>query len=92
MKNQTDQGGAIDYQIRAQGRLDEGWSDWLGGLTVALEWASDGSPVTTLTGPVTDQAALRGLLCTLWDLNLTLISVHRTETDSQTELMQDQNA
>jgi len=31
--------------------------------------------VTTLAGPVAGQAALRGILCKLWDLNLTLISV-----------------
>ena len=31
-----------------------------------------------LTGPVMDQAALRGILHRVWDLNLTLISVVRT--------------
>ena len=35
---------------------------------------SSGSLVTTLTGPVADQAALQGTLCKLWDLNLTLTS------------------
>ena len=33
--------------------------------------------VTTMTGPVTDQAALRGILEKIWDLNLTLLSVTR---------------
>jgi hypothetical protein len=27
-----------------------------------------------------DQAALRGILCRMWDLNLTLVSVIRMET------------
>jgi len=35
--------------------------------------------VTTLTGPVADQAALRGILCKLWDLNLTLISIVQSD-------------
>jgi len=30
----------------------------------------DGSPVTVLTGPLRDQAALRGVLVRLWDLAL----------------------
>jgi hypothetical protein len=33
--------------------------------------------VTTLTGPVADQAALRGMLSKIWDLNLALIAVHQ---------------
>ena len=60
----------MTYQIRVQGRLDNDWSDWLRGMTVTFEGG-----VTTLTGPVADQAALRGILCKLWDLNLTLASV-----------------
>ena len=39
--------------------------------------------ITTLTGPVADQAALRGILTKVWDLNLTLISVTRIERDSK---------
>jgi len=39
----------------------------------------DGQPITTLTGPVADQAALRGILNKLWDLNLTLLGVNRMD-------------
>jgi hypothetical protein len=45
-------------------------------MAVAVERADDGAAVTVLSGPVVDQAALRGILNTLWDLNLTLISVN----------------
>ncbi len=38
--------------------------------------SSQGLPITVLTGPVVDQAALRGILNRLWDLNLTVISVN----------------
>jgi hypothetical protein len=68
------------YQIRAVGKLDEGWSDWFSGMAVTLE-----SNVTVLTGPVADQAALRGILTRIWDLNLILISVNRIEADSKQE-------
>ena len=40
------------------------------------EQAHDGAPVTTLSGTF-DQAALRGLLSKIWDLNLTVLSVTR---------------
>ena len=66
----------VTYEIKVEGRLDEGWSDWFSGVTVTLE-----NDVTILTGAVADQAALRGILAKMWDLNLTLISVDRIEID-----------
>ncbi len=68
------------YEIQVLGELDQGWQQWFGGLAATLGYSGDRSPVTTLTGPVTDQAALRGMLCKLWDLNLTVISVRRIRT------------
>lgn len=59
------------YQLRIAGRLDQHWSAWFGGLTVTHE--DDGS--TSLTGAVTDQAELHGLLTKIRDLGVTLISV-----------------
>ena len=63
------------YQIKVCGRIEAHWSDWFGGLVIAHEVAGNGLPVTTLTGPVIDQAALYGVLWQLYDLNLRLISV-----------------
>jgi hypothetical protein len=40
----------------------------------------DGSIVTTLTGTVADQAALDGLLTSLRDLGVPLLSVKRLDT------------
>ena len=68
------------YQIRLGGKFDEKWSDWFGGMHVTFGSGSAGAHVTTLTGPVVDQAALRGIMDRIWDLNLTLISVARIET------------
>jgi hypothetical protein len=68
-----------EYQIQVEGRLDAGWSDWFDGMMLTFENAGDGSPVTTLSGTVVDQAALHGLLSKILDLNLTLISVIRVD-------------
>ena len=62
------------YQIEVEGTLDERWSDWFSGLAVVAGSEGEGTPVTTLTG-LMDQAALRGILNKVWDLNLTLVSV-----------------
>ncbi|HSN44559.1 MAG TPA: hypothetical protein VLR88_10960 [Propionibacteriaceae bacterium] len=59
------------YTLRIAGRLDARWSPWFGGLTVT----SEGDGITTLSGPVTDQAHLHGLLTKIRDLGLTLVSV-----------------
>jgi len=62
------------YEIQILGRLGQDWSDWLDGMAISFERG-----VTTLTGPVADQAALRGILTRLWDVNLALVSVRRLE-------------
>jgi hypothetical protein len=67
------------YQIKVPGTLDESWSDWAGGMTIAVESEGDDPPITTLTGTVADQAALQGLLRRLYGLGLPLISVHWIE-------------
>jgi hypothetical protein len=80
--------GAI-YEIQVRGELDRGWETYFDGLVIRLTHTSDQPAVTTLVGPVADQAALRGLLCKLWDLNLTLISVRRVEADDKEEYQND---
>jgi len=67
------------YQVVVDGKLDERWSGWFGGLAVTVTVASDSSPITRLTASVSDQAALRGILSKLWDLNLSVRSVSRIE-------------
>jgi hypothetical protein len=63
------------YEIRLKGHLDSQWTEWFGGLTIALE--EDGT--TLLSGPVTDQAALHGLLKKARDLGLPLISINQVQ-------------
>ncbi len=66
----------VVYQIKIQGELGGNWSDWFDGMSISVE--GDVS-VTTLTGVVADQAALRGILNKIWDLNLALVSVARLD-------------
>jgi hypothetical protein len=68
------------YQIKVKGQLDPRWSEWFDGLAISHE--ADGS--TILSGPVTDQAALYGILLRLHDLNLPLLSVRRVENSPKT--------
>jgi hypothetical protein len=70
------------YEIRVEGCLDERWSDWFEGMTIRVEREGDGPPVTTLTGTVTDQAALQGMLRALYTLGLTVRSVTRIDPDA----------
>jgi hypothetical protein len=67
----TDPNQPMVYQIRVKGHLESQWTDWFGGLTVTREDNGE----TLLTGPVTDQAALHGLLRKVRDLGMPLVSV-----------------
>ena len=58
------------YQIRITGQLDPRWAEWFEGLTITLDGGD-----TLITGPVTDQAALHGLLRRVRDLGMPLVSV-----------------
>ncbi len=76
MKSHTD--APATYQIKVEGKLDQGWSDWFSGLTITFEDEDTSLASTTITGAV-DQSTLRGILTKMWDLNLTLISVTRLD-------------
>lgn len=66
-----------EYELRITGHLDYGWAEWFEGLVLIHE--SDGT--TSLRGPVTDHAALHGLLSKVRDLGVTLVSVQAIDCD-----------
>ena len=68
------------YRIRFQGALDEPWWQHLGdGWTIHCD--DDSRPeTTTITGVLRDQAALIGLLSSLYDEGLPLLEVEYLET------------
>lgn len=62
------------YRVRIAGRVNNGWSDFMSNLEESCE-QENGVAVTTISGVVTDQAALHGLLERIRDMNLTLLLV-----------------
>ena len=67
------------YRIEIEGKLCERCASWFDDMDVAVRIDEDGSTITTLTGVVSDQAALHGLLGSIRDLGLLLLSVRRVE-------------
>ena len=64
-----------NYRIRVQGFLDKKWSERLGGLRITTSKTGDQKSVTVLQGQVRDQAELAGVLSTIYQRHLTLLSV-----------------
>ncbi len=63
------------YEIRVQGHLHQRWSEWFDGLAITY----DADENTRLCGPLTDEAALHGVLIKVRDLALPLLAVKRVE-------------
>jgi hypothetical protein len=69
--------GPSGYAIRVTGLLDSRWAASFDGMRLIKEHGG----TTTIRGPVVDQAALHGLLRTLRDLGLSLVSVTQVDAD-----------
>ncbi|OGN88554.1 MAG: hypothetical protein A2Y88_01365 [Chloroflexi bacterium RBG_13_48_10] len=63
------------YKISVQGRIDPNWSDRLAGMKIRNSLEQTKPPITVLDGEVSDQAALLGVLNSLYELHLPIISV-----------------
>jgi hypothetical protein len=72
---EIDKGGV--YEVRINGALDEGWSDWFDGFAIV----SQADDETVMIGAVADQPALFGILTKIRDLGLPLLSVRRVKRD-----------
>jgi hypothetical protein len=77
----AEDGSAPRYEIRVKGRLGSRWATWFDGMNLTAE--DDGT--TVIRGPVVDQAALHGLLRTLRDLGITLLSLVPLPADGAVE-------
>ena len=68
------------YRIRVLGSLNESWAGKLGDMhIIASNPKYQKDSITELTGMVLDQAELSGILETLYELHLTLLSVEMLE-------------
>ena len=67
------------FTMRVVGVLGEEWSGRLGGLTLITSEKAGQQSVTTLTGQLADQAALLGVLNSLYNMRLPVLSVECTD-------------
>lgn len=65
------------YQIVVRGMLPANLTDRLEGMLIYHTTLSDGQSISILTGKLVDQAALNGVLNTIYGLQMTILSVHR---------------
>ena len=70
----------MHVSIRIKGHLDPGWQEWLEGLQIVHE--PDGT--SRLSGTLSDQSALYGVLNKIDRLSLTLLSLERRERGEMT--------
>lgn len=68
------------YRIEMRGRLSERWAERMGDVRMNVTVDPQGKCTTRLTGRL-DTAALHGILATLRDLNVVLLSVIRLEAE-----------
>ncbi len=69
------------YEFRLKGQLGQQWQGWFEGLTIVLE--EDGN--TLLSGVVTDQSALHGILKKIRDLGVPLLAVKSIEPNHESD-------
>jgi hypothetical protein len=70
-----------NYRIRFEGYLDKKWSERLGSMSLTTNKTGDHKSVSVLEGPIRDQAELFGVLNTLYQRHLTLLSVEYLNGD-----------
>lgn len=74
------------YVIKVKGHIDEAWSSWFEDMAITTGYAEDGTPVTTFTGQLDDQAELHGVIGRIRDINMPLISVYPADDVNQLEV------
>ena len=63
------------YRIRVRGHLDPKWSERLEGMNITEVRHSEKDDQTILVGRLADQAALAGVMNTLYEQHLPVLSV-----------------
>ena len=67
------------YSIRVEGSMDASWSERLAGMRIETAKRKNMPPVTILSGRLTDQAELLGVLNALYNLRIAIESVERMD-------------
>jgi hypothetical protein len=66
--------GAAYYRIRVRGELNPSFSDRLEGMQIENTFRTDGRAESVLEGRLDDQSAFSGVLNTLYDMHLPVVS------------------
>ena len=72
------------YRVVVEGVVNESWAERLGGMKIDTCTHWDNRQITTLVGEMIDQAALSGVLNTLYEAHLTLLSVEFLKNNEYT--------
>ncbi len=82
VQSNPDFDGPAAYQITVRGAISPEWSDRLESMAINRLTLDDGTIFTILTGALIDQAALSGVLNTLYEMQFTLVTVNKLPLDS----------
>jgi len=74
-------GGPATYRIVVKGTVSRDWSGRLGGMEITTSSRESSVPQTILLGRICDQAALHGILGTLYAFHLPILEVKKVDTD-----------
>jgi hypothetical protein len=74
---------AATYRIRVSGRIAPNRSDWFQGMVIHRLSHGREPAMTLLEGELVDQAALAGVLTTLYELHLPVLSVECLSAGSE---------
>ena len=70
----------VTYRILVQGPVASNWSDRLQGMDISQASSDAGPIISTLTGELPDQTALAGVLNTIHEMHLSVLSVECLKT------------
>ena len=74
-KNDLTFSSPVRYRICVKGFLDESWSERFNDMRISNQVSGEISPMAVLAGPVIDQTELVGVLNSLYEMHLPLVSV-----------------
>jgi hypothetical protein len=78
------------YEIKVQGQISPRWFPWFDEMAISTRREGESLIITTLRGPVVDQAALLGLLQRLYTLGLPLLLARRLDSPAARDPQTDQ--
>lgn len=80
--------GPAIYKITVQGLISKRLSENFAGMQITTEQQKNSGPITILTGRVQDQAELAGVLNSLYETHVSIISVENLskKTGEESEL------